>query len=258
MHPDTYPRLDELGIPRPLTFTVTELLALEGVELVLVRGAAGRGRPAFLTPADAAAWILASGDPNLLANEAIGSDSGGCAVKQAGGVYLELVDGHVSGLLRDGWCQYRAWATPQEFRLVRVTQQDAVDFASLEPAIRPARAIPEETIRQVLSQVRPHIDRLPLNTLTEFILTPDLQPLFVDLKPYHWAIRFALLFDDSSEPWLYGETSDPISAWIRCPRPSTDAESLTDATGIMLDSGAALSHFVSYGLQAGRVSAIRT
>jgi hypothetical protein len=178
-------------------------------------------------------------------------------VKQAGGVYVELVDGHVSGLLRDGWCNFRAWATSEELRLLRVTQQEAVDFATLEPALRPSRPIPEPTIRRVLSLMTQSLERLPPNTLTEFILTPDLQPLFVDLKSYRWPIRFERLFDDSSEPWLYGERGDPISSWVGCPRPSTDAESLEAGTGVTLDIGAALSHFVSYGLQLDRISAIR-
>lgn len=255
MHPDAYRRLDEFGLPRPRAFSATELLALKDVPTVLLRGGYGPGRPGFFSPREAATRLLETGAKEMKADEAIVSDAGGCAVVQGTEFYMELVDGHLSGLLRDGWCNGRFWASKTESSIRKVEQEVAIDYSSLEPSHRRGADVTDALGTPLWPEIKRYCERLPRSTLVEFIVTPALTPVFVDLKPYPWNVDFKKLF--SEEEWLYGDQATRVLQWEECPCTSENTRPLRPDAGILLNAGAALCHFITYGLRDKRIVAIR-
>lgn len=259
MTPNAYSSLRTWGLPHPRLYDFEAILS----------GRPGRRESYFVRyrSGSALSTFVSTEELHLKANEyramiqngqiiqieeSIQSVHGGCVLKTPKYTYIELGAGHLSGLLRQGWCQYRYHCAGERETMTRVEQFRMVKQSHDGNRIVPSLPLSDEALSSFAIRVAAAVDGLGGRTLFEFILDEQSQIFFVDYKEYPWTVDFSNIFANGRTTGclLYG--ADPQSAQRY--EGSFDLSQLVNVnsnTVIHIGSHAALAHFVTYSLQSG-------
>src|SRR5437868_5899521 len=115
MERDAYRTLREMGLPYPRTFTIERLALSKRNQLLYLRSTPEAKLRGFIESAELRGKLpllrrlIREGRIKQI-ESGIRSVNGGCAVVTEGGTFFELVTGHLSGLLRRGWCSWQVFA----------------------------------------------------------------------------------------------------------------------------------------------------
>lgn len=260
MRPGAYETLDSLGLPRPLTYNPQQLLeSPDPPDRVLLRFGEGPGVPRIYSRHEALQLAKSDtddADPQLTFEEAIDSGLGGCLLHDADDeLYVELVDGHISGLLLHGWVGFR-WLSNGGGRTSSVTrQQSAHRFRSGRLVEERPRPVDEGRGRRAIEALASLGPKTRRASLVEFVIAPDQRLLFVDEKEYPTALALRALFSPQDAVLLEGDAEHPSAVYDG----PLDAQVLDELPPMCLRihrDDAVLSHFVTRGLSSGQVRRI--
>jgi hypothetical protein len=195
---------------------------------------------------------LAAKGELLQIEEGIMSTRGGCVVRTGDSTYIELVAGHLSGLLRHAWCQYRWLKSLSRINSLYVSQcmmiKQHMEHNEIVPGVSLSTSFVDKVTKFVAEVLAVHV----APRLYEFIVDDSDSVYFVDYKPYPWALKFCPLFGHSarSADVLYGSRLEGRIGCIRKFNLAT-IQAVDSDTTLCIDDKALLSHFVTYSLQKG-------
>jgi hypothetical protein len=259
MTPDAYQVLDDWGMPHPEIYDLETALGLpSSASPLYVRGRSGSSLSAFVPLQDlkrnAAHYrlLIERGDVVQIEKPVI-CIAGGCAVCSDQFTYIELVAGHLSGLLRERWCQVRLHLSRQDSLLERVPQAKMVQQTFTDTTTVPATRISDYVIERITRDIRQFVTQRDMPILYEFIVDQSLTLFFVDYKLYTKNVDFLPLFRNhrsDDEPAYFEIDSQPAT---QHPNGLASARiSLQSHTRVAhVGNTAALSHFITYGLGVG-------
>jgi hypothetical protein len=255
MREGAYETLDGYRLLRPRTLTYEEVCQLPPHVEVMIRDGNGPGRPSICSADDAAAILRdldrTSTERTSNVVEAAVSDAGGCVVTlPGGGVYVELVDGHLSGLLKEGWCGARALGTGHQVVVACVSQPFAIRFRSGYDERDKAIPLKETDVRERVEGLATALAHVPGGRLFEFIELNAGTIMYVDEKPYPWAHDYHALLGGPASADRAGPVVSPGHGTAsQLPGGRTIAR--TSGNGrLRLGDNALLSHFITYALEA--------
>jgi len=245
-------------LPHPKTFTLDEMLQRSSPDSrFFVRYKEPTALPSFITPREASAYagdlreLIADGKIQEI-EEGIRSSNGGCVVQTPQFLYVEIVAGHLSGLLRRGWCQLRHYASPTKTATVRVAQFQMVEQCQRANRTVRSQELANTSIDSILESVKGHMLRQAGALLYEFIVDAQDTVFFVDYKQYEWSIDFSRLFHTSTEnsPYLLGRNDSHVKEYDG-DFELQNLDRIDRESVIRIGNRAALSHFITYALQKG-------
>jgi hypothetical protein len=260
MEKDAYSKLNELSLPLPATFQIEDLIKEASPNnLYYLRYESDINLPRFVSSqylSERAPLYrqLAEEKKITQIEEGVVSVIGGCVVTNNSGRYVEIVVGHLSGLLLNGWCYLRAYFEGGKWTRQLLPQKLMTEQLPEGDCVSPAIDLKEGEIERLLSSIENLLQHIQSNWLLEFIVDCDTRVYFVDIKAYSWRMNYASLFDATrSGTMVYkGEYS------LRGTEMKYHGEFTLDnlnkvggSTIICLEDHALLSHFVTYGLRRG-------
>ena len=266
MNLNAYAELDRVALPRPRVSDLEEVVD-ENSESVFyhVRYGTTRKGPTVIT----SAWahrnrgllhsLRASGDL-LQLERAVLSSFGGCLLTAPRESYVELVIGHLSGLLLRGWCAARS-LHGQTDRMIRSCQQPTMMEQQLPTIVEAAADEADRSvIDAILGRAHGYATAAPEGSLLEFIVDRDGAVLFVDIKEYPWALDLRCLVEDSlgDDRVVYrqpGWQQRGRAAYVG-PYDLAAWEHARMYPHLVLGDHAMLCHFVTYSLRAGHVGTV--
>ena len=230
-----------------------ELGSLDGLEalpgLVYVRARSPERSPGLMSRDDLARLLASEPRKTFSVAEYVPSIAGATYLHCGDWALIEVVVGHLSGLLGEGLLRWRYLLSPggtflkgQEFEQTR--WKEATGEAGSEPKnmqqFEPRRAALSIHERVAKGSVSPR-------TLMEIMITVD-RILWVDAKNYSWGVDVEALFSER-RALVYGATELPIFEPVSWTVGALPAH--TECVAYNLDHRALSSHFVTYSLAAG-------
>jgi hypothetical protein len=260
MEKDAYHKLQELSLPFPATYQIEELIKEASPEkLYYLRYQPKMNLPKFVNSkylSEQADFFRQLEAEQKIAQieDGIVSVIGGCVVTTDSTRYVELVSGHLSGLLLHGWCYVRAYLSGAKWNRKLVPQKLMVEQLIEGNRISLAADIKEELIDTLLTSVKNLLRNIESNYLFEFIVDRNSQVYFVDIKRYEWMIDYAPLLETRPEEhMIYKNDKFPPSVEKKYQGEFSleKLEKIDASTVICLKDNALLSHFITYSLRRG-------
>jgi hypothetical protein len=260
MEKDAYRKLKELSLPFPATYRIEELIK-EGSpsKLYYIRYQPKMNLPKFVSSkylseqADFFRQLDAEQKIEQI-EDGIVSIIGGCVVTRDSARYVELVSGHLSGLLLQGWCYVRAYLDGTKCDRKLVPQEMMIEQLIEGNRVSPVADMKEELIDALLTSVENLLKSIKSNYLFEFIVDRDNQVYFVDIKPYDWMIDYAPLVRIEQEGRMIYKNDKFLPSIEKKYEGEFSLDKLDEidaSTIICLRNNALLSHFVTYSLRRG-------
>lgn len=262
MQLNSYQRLDTLSLPHPNVYKLNELIEENSSQKwYYLRYLKKTTLPLYATSAElsrrANDFSELTTEQNLVQIEqCILSQIGGCVVTQGSLRYIELVVGHLSGLLLNGWCQVRVYLDGKT-RHTRLANQDLmIDQKIQGNRVLQATRLKAELVDMLISSVEKLIVEINSNLFFEFIIDSKNQIYFVDTKEYPWKVDFyTVVSTNDAGSFIYkNEPQDVRPCRIyEGPFELENLNQIDTHTIIRLGNHAALSHFVTRSLRKGIV-----
>ena len=260
MELNSYQKLETLSLPHPKVYKLEELIEENSPQRwYYLRYHQKTTLPLYATSAElnqrANDFRKFVTEQNLIQIEqCILSQIGGCAVTQGSRRYIELVAGHLSGLLLNGWCQIRVYLDGKT-QHTRLENQDLMIDQEIQGnrALRATR-LKAELVDKLINSAEKLVAAINSNLLFEFIVDSKNQICFVDTKDYPWLVDFyAVVSTNYAGGFVYKNESLGVKS-CQIYEGSFELENLHQidtSTIIHLGSHAALSHFVTRSLRKG-------
>jgi hypothetical protein len=259
MEEDAYHKLEKLSLPCPKIYLLDELVeeASEN-KYYYLRYRTKVDLPKFVSSRYLSEHLdlfrkLCIEGKLIQIEEGIVSVIGGCVVTMPSPRYLELVSGHLSGLLKNGWCFLRAYLYDTDWSKTLLQQKLMIEQRIEGTRVSPSAHIEQQVIDSLLSSVRQLLQKIELNYLFEFIVDDNNHIYFVDLKQYSWSIDYASLLEKRKEGYpIYSRNRVPVNERTYDGEFSLEKLDQIDASTIIrLKNNALLSHFITYSLRNG-------
>ncbi len=260
MEKDAYQKLQELSLPFPATYQIEELIQEASPEkLYYLRYQPKMNLPKFVSSkylSEQADFFRRLNVEQKIAQIEAGIVSviGGCVVTRGSSRYVELVSGHLSGLLLNGWCYVRAYLSEGRWARKLVPQKLMVEQMIEGNRVSTAADMKGELIDSLLDSIENLLKRIESNYLFEFIVDSSNQVYFVDIKKYDWIIKYAPLIKKREEESIIYENDTLLSGAEKKYQGEFSLDKLDQvdaSTIISLKNNALLSHFVTYSLRRG-------
>jgi len=263
--PDAYDQLARWGLPHPRLYAPLDVLsgqfALTERE-VYVRRKDDPSASGFINVEDVCRnptqfRVLLAQDRVAQIEAGIRSTLGGCLVTDEMDTYGEVCIGHLSGLLRRGWCAVRFRGNKTRYVRRAVTQPRMVVQKGPANSIVDATTLESSMETTVIHSVLEKSQSVPPRTLLEFIVSVDGEAYFVDYKAYPWEVRFGALLEEAEVPVVIYGTQRKLPE--RVYRGTFELQALDRArrvSAVSVAGRAVLSHFVTYLLREGPVSLV--
>lgn len=260
MRPNAFAALRDLGLSHPYVYSRQEVSLSPPNTLFYLRHLAPGLTSETLRREELTELLITSDSPdpsNIQIEEYVLSSFGGCAVVSAGGIYIELVLGHLSGLLRRADCHFRFFLSPTSTSYRSVPGKTLTLQSRADLHVQAAPQLPAQSFLPWAQQASSLLSAVPTSHLFEFIVSSTGRLLFVDFKEYPWQIKFdALLRGDpaslyEAKPQLRG-TPREFEAALHLSNLPDSPEPLA----ITLGNHALLSHFITYALDRRIVSSL--
>jgi hypothetical protein len=260
MEPNIYHKLEALSLPHPRVYQLEELIKEDSTEkLYYLRRHPQVDLPSFVTSAYLSQKandfrkLLADGKIVQI-EEFMMSILGGCVVTEGSYRYVELLAGHLSGLLLHGWCQVRAYVD-QKMECTRFLEQNLMVEQTIQ-GYRTTRAVPirRELVAHLVISVDSLSGHIKSPFLFEFMVDASNQIYFVDMKDYPWELDFySLVLSHDEQDFIYKQR--PLNnSYEQIYEDSFDLRNLCRVNSnsvIRLGNQGGLSHFVTYSLKKG-------
>lgn len=260
MELNAYQKLQILSLPHPKVYELEELIEENLPEKwYYLRYHPGTTLPPYATSADLNQGVndfrkLIMDQKLFQIEECIISQIGGCAVIHGSLRYIELVAGHLSGLLMHGWCQVRVCLNRKTRHTKFAEQKLMVDQAIQGNRIIQATPLKEGLVDKLIRSVERLVAKINSNLLLEFIVDAKHRIYFVDVIAYPWPVDFySVVSGDDTRRFVYKNESLSVKPY-RIYGGSFELENLHQIdthTVIHLGNHAALSHFITRNLRKG-------
>lgn len=260
MERNAYHKLAALALPHPEIYSLDDLIKENSAEKFYYL----RKKPETDVPQVVSSATL-NQDSDLFRNlitthkiaqieEHIVSAFGGCLVTQGRSRYMELVLGHLSGLLMHAWHQVSAYMEGNTTCTKVIPQELMVRQVNGLKQTVPAISFEDGSTINLIRTIKGLIDQIGNNLLFEFIIDSKYRMYFVDLKDYPWLLDFRSLFSTNCEKKLiYHKTPtafEPGQIYDGCFELKS-LDQINRNTIIRLRNRAVLCHFVTYSLRRG-------
>jgi hypothetical protein len=197
----------------------------------------------------------------IMVDEVVQSCVGAAALVDERGFFLEIVQGHLSGLLIHGLLCTRlrsVWRHRQSL-VTHPSQGRQVEIAAYPcPAPNSSSTFLTKLTLDVTTTLGTHLRSISVSTplLVEVLLDGQLRPFFVDIKEYPWAVNVDELFTASRQSSVVYESRLGGASW-EGPFDPALISTIRAPVRIDVTSRALLSHFVTYLLRDGKCASIR-
>jgi hypothetical protein len=266
MEKDAFKRLKELSLPFPKTFQLEQLIEEASSDnLYFLRYQQETDLPKYVSSEylrEHSIFFrrLVAEDQISQIAETVITTIGGCIVTRGTERYVELVSGHVSGLLSYGWCYARAYFGNSDTAIVLTPQMEMVEQVPGVNRIVPVKVIDSDMLNYLVRYCETLLRKIDSDYLLEFIVSDKHQVYFVDIKDYKWQIEFAALVTESKEERLLYRHNGKLDVLANVYDGSfslNNLEAVNQSTTIRLADQALLSHFITYSLNKGIAGIIR-
>lgn len=258
MEKDAFRRLKELSLPFPKTFQLEDLLKEASPDsLYFIRYRNETDLPKYVSSeylsehSSLFSRLMMEGKISQIANTII-TQIGGCIVTRGAERYIELVAGHVSGLLLHGWCYARVYLCDNNAVTVLIPQMQMIEQLPYINRVAPASVIGSDLLSYLVSSCNTLLQGIDSKCLLEFIVSDEHQIYFVDIKDYKWQVNFAALVSEGKENRLiYGgrDRLDVLANVYDGDFGLNNLKVVNQSTTIRLADHALLSHFITYSLK---------
>ena len=266
MNISAYSILDNLGLPRPNTFEFDTILNSNDSKVYFLRTKHGTQIKKFLNASELKSEkdlyqkfikdrIIIQIEDGILSN------MGGCAVVYGENIYTEIVIGHLSGLLLNGWVSLRTLNQNDKFFKRMLSQTLMVKQTIEKNEVVQIDNINHSVLEQISKKVSIQLSIINSLIMLEFIIDSNLDVYYVDVKDFPFNIDFLKLFSrDTEDLLLYSKNykvynpSDIIDNDASIYKNDFNIENLSQInsdTIISIKDSALLSHFVTRSLKSG-------
>lgn len=266
MEKDAFRRLKELSLPFPKTYQIEQLIEKSSPDkLYFLRYQDKTDFPKYVNSdylrehSILFRRLVSEGKISQIA-DAIVTLLGGCVVTRGADRYVELVSGHVSGLLSYGWCYTRAYLSNNDKAIVLIPQMQMIEQVPNVNRISPVKLISPDLVSYLIDSCEVLLQKIHSRYLLEFIVSTEHRVYFVDIKDYEWQIDFAALVEKTKEERLLYQHSDNLDVLANIYDGSFSLNNLgaiNQSTTIRLADHALLSHFITYSLKNGIAGIIK-
>ncbi len=269
MTSDAYQKLAKLGLPYPSISSLEDVLSESTLpdDYFFLRTKKTHNLPKyankqyFVNNYERMLELIHNGilmqiEPGIL------SKYGGCVLNQSGYTYIELVIGHLSGLLLNGWCSQRSLFFDTEFKQTSINQAEMVEIDYQNHQIKKSRKIDRPQMEKLARNINHYMRNID-KYLLEFIVDYNDNIFFVDYKDYVWQMDFEVIFDNKAKEgniYTGGDTVgfDESTSDLFTGRFMLESlDRVHPNTILVLNNNALISHFVTYSLRNGLSTIIK-
>jgi len=205
LNPDAYNLLDRAGLPRPKIISVHEIKILHPNCFVYLRG---DKKYSELNKRVSAGELVSSNSLEHLGKlESLGhlrtvelspvSSFGAVVIVENELLYGELNQGHISGLLHHGFCCLRFLYKLHQnsFTYIRELQSQYYSDETNE-ILTIGEYLDDKKLLTLVKKLVSFVDELPQNHITEIIIDPFDNCLFIDCKEHNSSYDYLALFSN--------------------------------------------------------------
>lgn len=211
-----YSILDTLGLKRPMTFDFDNLLGLNNSKIYFVRTKKGTKLKNFIKASEFQHskdlyLKLLKNQTIIQIEEGILSNKGGCAVVHGDAIYIELVLGHLSGLLLEGWLSLRTLNVKERFYSKIIPQSSMIEQTYEEYKKVKMCNFSSDVLGNISGAVTSQLSKVKSNLLFEFIVDFNNNIFFIDVKNFPYNINYINLFSSDKDNKLLYKKDDTIA-----------------------------------------------
>lgn len=256
MNPEADSILSTAGLPRLRIFPLgCSVSTTELPKVVYLRAPSPATSPGMMTRDELTDLSRKRSLSGYIAVEFLSSLAGAVCVDGEGFTLIELVHGHLSGLLQHGMLAARYLVEHGSGRVLRhaafsqsaYVDSDSLDFRGTAPV---HGQVNDSDLLDVAVELAQYVRsaKMPARMLTEVMITPR-GPVWVDAKSYPWQVDVHGLFSPE-RTLIYGKPTDTASF---TPSDWTTSSIPEDVTRLSysLDAHALTCHFITYSLGRG-------
>jgi hypothetical protein len=254
MHPGALESLDRAGLRRVRQWT-SDPSSTAHFDRVYVRSTDGSPAGGVMSAAEFLATKAARPHDNLTAVEFVHSAAGATCVVTREFVYVEVVLGHLSGLLEHAALASRSLYAREAGRAPLVDSRQVEQHAYVDPE---AMSLMDRSVSdfdrvavsewsRAIAQIA-NVSRLPQGSLTELLITEE-EFVWVDHKPYPWDMELDAVFEPNRA--VVFERSAVSRESLSVTWNPDDLRGDSSGLAIVLDDHPLTCHYVTYSLQRG-------
>jgi len=219
MNISAYSILDTLGLKRPRTFELESLLSLNDSRIYFVRTKQGAKIENFIKASEFKCskdqyFKLLKNHAIIQIEEGILSNIGGCAVVHGDAIYTEIVLGHLSGLLLEGWLSLRTLKVEEQSFNKMISQSLMIEQTYEKNRKIKTGKFSNSVLRTISELVTTQLSKIDSHLLFEFIVDSDHNIYFVDVKDFPYNINYLNVFSGGMDNKLIYSRDDLLTGII--------------------------------------------